>query len=102
MKQAHFRAEYSKLMRQEIASTEGEIYRRTATKAMVGDTKAIETLYRMQGKPLPTAVNESSGGSVSLDAVLQALQETLSSEDIARVATRLIAGKPAELPSAES
>lgn len=101
MRQAHFKAEYTKLMRKEISGTEGELYRRTATKAMTGDPKALENLYRMQGRPLPSGLNEVKHGEISLDAVLQALQETLDSETLSRVAARLITGPQAELPSAE-
>lgn len=101
MRQSAFRNEYTKLMRKEVTNTEGELFRRTATKAMTGDAKSIENLYRMQGRPLPTGINEGTSGNVSLDVVLQALQETLDSETLSRVAARLIAGPPAELPLAE-
>lgn len=86
MKQPAFQAEYKRLLSTEIVSTEGEVIRRTATKAMAGDAKSAELLYRMQGKPLPNALAPGQGGGISIDVVMQVLQRLMTPDQLAQAA----------------
>lgn len=93
MQQAHFKREYERLMKQRIAGSEGEVFRRVASKAVLdGDVKSVETLYRMAGKPLaaPTAVGSHNG--VPIEDVLRAMQQICSPDQLAAVSAILLTG----------
>jgi hypothetical protein len=98
MKQQAFLAEYQRLMALEIRGSEGEIVRRTANKAVSGDTKAIEMLARLKGEPLPQAVSVSEGGGIQLDVIMSALQQVLDGDQLAEVAHLLL--HPEDKPKA--
>lgn len=90
MKQAAFNKAYTEALKGEIRTTEGELYRRTASRAMDGDNKSLELLYRMQGKPLPTAISAEGHSGVPLEKVLQVMQEICTPEQLSVIATRLL------------
>lgn len=90
MKQSAFLAEYQRLTALEIRGSEGEVIRRTANRAITGDTKSIEMLARLKGEPLPTlAAGEQSGG-IQLDVIMSALQRVLDGDQLAKVAGYLL------------
>lgn len=87
MKQPTFAREYKRLLTQDVKATEGEAIRRTATKAMQGDTKAIELYYRMKGEPLPsTLAGSGQGAAIGIDVVMQVMQIVCTPEQLAKAA----------------
>lgn len=94
MQQAAFQREYNKRLGKEVKATSGEMVRRTAQKAMAGDVKSIELIYRMQGEPLPTAIAAGSSSAIPLETILTALQKELDGPQLARVAARLMGQEP--------
>lgn len=90
MKQQAFLAEYQRLMALEIRGSEGEIVRRTTTKAMSGDTKSIEMLARLKGEPLPSLAQGELSTGVPMETIITALQQVLDSDQLAEVAHLLL------------
>lgn len=106
MQQAHFKREYERLMKQRIAGSEGEVFRRVASKAVLeGDVKSVETLYRMTGKPLAAPSIGGSGGTVPIEDVLRAMQQICAPEQLAAISAILLTGSQPQaalpLPSQE-
>ena len=104
MNQAHFAKEYKRLMALNLAGSEGEVVRRVASKAIdTGDIKSVETFYRMANKPLPATLSSAEAqGMVPLEAVIKAMQEICSAEQLAAISIKLLSGPspdaPLELP----
>lgn len=93
MRQAHFKDEYERLIKAKISGVEGEVYRRVASKAVnEGDVKAVETLYRMAGKPLVNAVAPSSSGTVPIEDVIRAMQQICTPDQLASISAILLTG----------
>ena len=101
MRQAHFKREYEKIIQAKVSGTEGEIFRRTASKAVnEGDVKATELLYRMSGKPIPQALTQSDSSNVPLEAVIRAMQEICTPDQLAAVSAKLLMGPTPQEPPA--
>lgn len=101
MTQPAFKKAYTERIRREATNSAPEMLRRTTSKAMSGDIRAIELFFKLGGRKIPSqleieAPQTANDPFSSREKIIRAMQQVLSPEQIQQVAKALTDGNKEE------